>query len=168
MKIIFNLPDIEGSKSNYNKPYYYIYIISYPYPRFKSKYDVNTIDKEVNHLITFIKNHNLVNIRKKLIILYILNITDIIFTLALLQTGMFKEINIFMVNAVESPLISILLKVVLPAILLIYLYKRIALSDNSQLRVANIGLLVSLTLYSLVNLSHIIWVALLPVFRQMI
>lgn len=123
---------------------------------------------EVNYLITFIKAHNLINIRKKLIILYLLNVLDIIFTLVLLQTGLFREMNIFMINAVQSPFISIILKIIFPAGLLFYLYKRICLSDNEQLRATNIGLLISLTLYSLVNLSHIIWVMLLPVLYNVI
>jgi hypothetical protein len=123
---------------------------------------------EVNYLITFIKAHNLINIRKKLIILYLLNVLDIIFTLVLLQTGLFREMNIFMINAVQSPIISIILKIIFPAGLLYYLYKRICLSNNEQLRATNIGLLISLTLYSLVNLSHIIWVMLLPVLYNVI
>ncbi|WP_394371253.1 DUF5658 family protein [Clostridium baratii] len=36
-------------------------------------------------------------------LLYFLNVTDIIFTLLLLKTGMFKESNSVMVNIVESP-----------------------------------------------------------------
>lgn len=116
-------------------------------------------------MITFIKDHTLLTIRKKLIILYLLNVTDIIFTLALLQTGLFIEANIFMINTVASPLLSILIKIVFPAGLLYFLYKRIIVTNTEQLRVANIGLLITLTLYSLVNLSHIIWVVLLPVLR---
>lgn len=115
-------------------------------------------------MITFIKDHKLVTIRKKIIILYLLNVTDIIFTLSLLKTGLFREINIFMANAVESLLMSVILKVVFPAGLLYYLYRTICLSDRDQLRMANVGLLISLTIYSLVNISHIVWLALLPVF----
>lgn len=125
---------------------------------------VNTPVKEVISLITFIKAHNLTNIRKKLILLYFLNVSDLIFTLALLETGFFREVNIFMVNAVENPFVSIVLKVVFPAGLFYYLYKRIRLSDASQLKATNIGLLISLTLYSFVNISHLVWVALLPLF----
>jgi len=119
------------------------------------------------YLISFIKTYNIINIRKKLILLYILNVSDILFTLALLRTGLFQEINIFMVSVVESPLISIILKIILPAGTLYYLYKRIRLTDAKQLRAANIGLLISLTLYSLVNLSHILWVLLLPFLYNM-
>lgn len=118
-------------------------------------------------MISFIKTYNIINIRKKLILLYILNVSDILFTLALLRTGLFQEINIFMVSVVESPLISIILKIILPAGTLYYLYKRIRLTDAKQLRAANIGLLISLTLYSLVNLSHILWVLLLPFLYNM-
>lgn len=113
-------------------------------------------------MISFIKAYNLINIRKKLILLYLLNVSDLIFTLALLRTGFFREVNIFMINAVKNPFLSIILKVVFPAGLLYMLYKKICISDASQLKAANIGLLISLTLYSLVNLSHLVWVALLP------
>lgn len=116
-------------------------------------------------MVAFIKNYQLYFIRKKLIILYILNITDIIFTLALLETGYFKEANIFMARAVEIPFISFILKIIFPAILLFILYKRICLADNKQLHAANIGIIISLTMYTLVNISHLVWTALLPVFR---
>lgn len=123
---------------------------------------VNTYAKEVIIMISFIKAYNLINIRKKLILLYLLNVSDLIFTLTLLRTGLFKEANIFMVYAVEYPIISIILKVILPAGLLYLLYKKICISDVTQLKATNVGLLISLTLYSLVNLSHLVWVALLP------
>ena len=115
-------------------------------------------------MIAFIKNYNLESIKKKFILLYLLNVTDIIFTLLLLQTGYFEEVNIFMVNAVQNPLISFLLKVILPALLLYFIYKRIKGADPSQLRASNIAVNISLTIYSLVNISHVVWVALLPIF----
>lgn len=115
-------------------------------------------------MMTFIKSHSLDTIRKKLIILYLLNVTDILFTLALLRTGFFMEVNIFMTNAVENPALSLFLKIIFPAALLYFLYKKISISDAGQLRAANIGVLISLTIYTLVNLSHLMWVALLPVF----
>lgn len=113
-------------------------------------------------MLTFIKSSNLVMIKKKLIILYILNVIDIIFTLALLQTGFFSEANIFMVNAVQSPVISFLIKIILPALLLYYLYKKICMTDSTQLKATNVGINISLSIYCLVNLSHLIWTALLP------
>ncbi|MDD3174292.1 MAG: DUF5658 family protein [Herbinix sp.] len=115
-------------------------------------------------MVAFIKNYNLVSIKKKFMLLYLLNVTDIIFTLLLLKTGYFAEVNILMVNAVQSPAASILLKVILPAILLFYIYQHIKDAEVLQLKTANIAANISLTLYSLVNLSHLVWVALLPIF----
>jgi hypothetical protein len=119
-------------------------------------------------MVTFIKNYSLVSIRKKFILLYVLNVADIIFTLLLLETGLFAEVNILMANAVESPWLSIILKVFLPAILLFYLYKRIKSADEANLKASNIAINISLTLYILVNLSHLVWVVLLPVFYNMV
>jgi hypothetical protein len=119
-------------------------------------------------MITFIKNYTIETIRKKFLLLYLLNVTDIIFTVLLLRTGYFAEVNIFMIKAVQSPIASVLLKIILPAILLYYMYRQIRSSDASQLKVSNIAVNISLTIYSLVNLSHLVWVALLPVFRNMV
>ncbi|MHB8130723.1 MAG: DUF5658 family protein [Mobilitalea sp.] len=115
-------------------------------------------------MIAFIKNYSIETVRKKFILLYLLNVTDIIFTVLLLQTGYFAEVNILMVKAVQSPVASILLKIVLPAIIISYMYKQIKDADDSQLKVSNIAVNISLTIYFLVNLSHLVWVALLPVF----
>ncbi|NLJ97516.1 MAG: hypothetical protein GX321_10230 [Clostridiales bacterium] len=116
-------------------------------------------------MIAFIKNNEVYTIRKKLILLYILNVTDIIFTIVLLKTGYFREMNIFMVKAVQNPMLSFIIKIIFPAILLRYLYKQIYLADKEQLQAANIGILISLAMYSLVNISHLVWTALLPVFH---
>lgn len=118
-------------------------------------------------MIAFIKNYDLLQIKKKLIIIYFLNVTDIIFTLLLLQTGYFAEVNILMVKVVEYPFISLVLKITLPAALLYYLYTRIRIADKDAWRVSNIAINVSLTIYTLVNLSHLVWVALLPIFSRM-
>jgi hypothetical protein len=117
-------------------------------------------------MIAFIKRYNLETIKKKFIILYLLNVTDIIFTVLLLQTGYFAEVNFLMVKAVNNPVASFLIKILLPAVLLYYIYRRIRNAETSQLKASNIALNISLTIYSLVNLSHLVWVALLPVFMM--
>jgi len=89
---------------------------------------------------------------------------DIIFTLLLLQTGYFQEVNFLMVKAVQSPTISVVIKVILPALLLYYMYRQIKDADASQLKVSNIAVNISLTIYTIVNITHLVWVALLPVF----
>jgi len=115
-------------------------------------------------MIAFIKDYKLVVMKKKFLLLYLLNVSDIIFTVLLLQTGYFEEVNVFMVNAVRSPIASILLKIILPAILLYLIYNRMKDSDQVQLKAANIAVNIALTIYVLVNLSHIVWTALLPFF----
>lgn len=112
-------------------------------------------------MIAFIKNYKLEMIKKKFFLLYLLNVTDILFTVTLLQTGYFSEVNPFMATALQNPVISIMLKVILPAILLVYIFLRIKDADAIQLKTANIATNLSLTIYTLVNMSHIIWVALL-------
>lgn len=115
-------------------------------------------------MITFIKRYNIETMKKKFILLYLLNVTDIIFTLLLLKTGYFEEVNVLMVKAVQNPIISLLLKIVLPAILLSYIYKGIRGADDAQLKVSNIAVNISLSIYSFVNLTHVVWVCLLPFF----
>lgn len=117
-------------------------------------------------MLTFIKTYTYDMLRKKFIILYLLNVTDIIFTLLLLQTGYFAEVNFFMVKAVQSPIASLLLKIILPAVLLYVIYKRMKDTDEIQLKAANIAVNISLTLYTLVNLTHLVWVFLLPFFMM--
>jgi hypothetical protein len=117
-------------------------------------------------MVAFIKNYSVAVIKKKFIILYMLNVMDIIFTVLLLQTGYFQEVNILMAKAVNNPIAGLLLKIILPAVLLIYIYKRIKDSDSSQLKASNIAVNISLTIYSLVNLSHLVWTVLLPVFMM--
>lgn len=124
----------------------------------------NTSVKEVCHMIAFIRNSELMSIKKKLFLLYILNVIDIIFTLSLLRTGLFAEANFFMVKVVESPILSFLLKVVLPAIFLYYFYIKSKDAEKEQLRVTNFAINISLTIYTLVNISHLFWTAYIPIY----
>ena len=117
-------------------------------------------------MITFIKRYEIDTIKKKFILLYLLNITDIIFTLLLLETGYFAEINVIMVKAVNNPAMGLLIKVLVPAILLFYIFKRMKSANNDQLKAANVAVNISLSLYTLVNLSHLLWVSLLPYFMM--
>ena len=53
-------------------------------------------------MISFIEDCNIKNIKTKFILLYILNLTDIIFTLLVLDTGYYIEANILMIETVQS------------------------------------------------------------------
>lgn len=113
-------------------------------------------------MLTFIKKYEIETIKKKFILLYLLNVTDIIFTLILLQTGYFAEANILMVDAVSNPVASLLIKIIIPAILLLYIYHRMKGANGDQLKAANVAINISLSLYTFVNLTHLVWVSILP------
>lgn len=113
-------------------------------------------------MIAFLRRNSLLSIKKKIIILYVLNVTDIIFTLVLLQTGFFREVNVFMIKAVENAWLGFGIKVIVPALLLSHLYKMIRDSDDGALRISNISINIALGIYAVVNLSHILWTAILP------
>jgi len=113
-------------------------------------------------MIAFIKNYTLLVIKKKLLFLYILNVLDIIFTLALLSTGLYMEINALMAGEVQKPIEIFIIKAVLPAVLLIFIYIRMQKATDKQLKQSNIIINIAVCLYILINISHIIWVSLIP------
>ena len=108
-------------------------------------------------MLTFLKNCALKNINTKLFILYLLNVTDIFFTFLLLNTGYFIEANIFMVKLTQNPLLGILVKVLLPGILLLYIYKRIKKASDTQLKISNTFLNIITIFYATINIFHIIF-----------
>lgn len=109
-------------------------------------------------LIFILKTFSYEIIKKKLQILYILNVTDIILTLALLKTGLFKEANGAMVNIVESPITSIILKIGLVGALIYYLIKRIAKATEKQLKISNYIINCALGIYYIINLMHLFYI----------
>ena len=115
-------------------------------------------------MIEFIKDYSLNNIKNKLAFLYILNLTDIIFTIILVNTGYYFEANFLMAGVIENYSASFLIKVILPAILLLYLYFRMQKATEYQLRVSNILISCAVGLYATINAFHILWFILLPVF----
>ncbi|MGG7160255.1 DUF5658 family protein [Clostridium baratii] len=101
-------------------------------------------------------------------LLYFLNVTDIIFTLLLLKTGMFKEANSVMVNIVENPVLSLMIKVVIIGLLLYYLTKRMLMATNKQLYISNYIISVVLGVYTIINLMHIIYIVMFLVIKNFI
>jgi len=107
---------------------------------------------------TALKKRDLDSIGRKLTIMYILNVTDIIFTLLLLHTGMFAEANSIMAPLVNHrQLLSIIIKIVVPFVLLIAVYQRMKDGTEKQLYQSNIMINVCLIFYGLINISHVVW-----------
>lgn len=116
-------------------------------------------------MISFIKTHTLENIKRKLLVLYLLNVTDICFTLLLLSTGFFMEANTLMSKAVQSLSTSFILKILLPAVLLFYLYLRMKNASETQLKQSNIVINIATAIYTIINIGHLICFSLFGLFE---
>ena len=84
-------------------------------------------------------------------------ITDIIFTIILLKTGLFKEVNGIMFFIVDSVTLSILVKICLVGILIYYLIKRMMKATYKQLKISNIIIIGTIFIFLIIDISHIIY-----------
>ncbi|MHC1749091.1 MAG: DUF5658 family protein [Cellulosilyticaceae bacterium] len=93
----------------------------------------------------------------KLTLIYCLNSFDILFTFILLKTGMFFEANHLMRQIVESAPLSILVKLLAPAILIIYILLRLEELPPNSLRFCNLAINLVLGVYIIINILHVIY-----------
>lgn len=107
--------------------------------------------------MSFSISKELHTIRNKFILLYILNITDIIFTLLLIETGMFQEVNFFMQPIIQNKPIILFLKAIVPLLLLFYVYIRMHKATQKQILQATIIIDLCLFFYLIINCSHVVW-----------
>ena len=103
-----------------------------------------------------LKSNKLLKLKYKIFSLYLLNVLDILFTLYLLNTGMFIEVNPIMIKIVSNTYISIIVKIVFPALLLLALYIRIQSASLKQLIISHRIINIILIFYTSINISHII------------
>lgn len=103
-----------------------------------------------------LKSNKLLQFKYKLLFLYLLNVLDILFTLFLLKTGMFIEINPVMIKIVGNIYLSIIVKVLFPALLLLALYMRIQNASLKQITISHRIINIILIFYAAINISHII------------
>ena len=108
-------------------------------------------------LLAYIRGNSIYNIKCKLISLYILNVSDILLTLILIETGYFIEANPIIATFIEQPIKLILIKILLPALLLLYIYSRIKKAITHQLIISNTIINGALLSYGFINLLHIFW-----------
>ena len=114
-------------------------------------------------MVALLKKYDLAAVKSKFFIIYILNVTDIFFTLYLINSNMFEEANIFMKSIVANFGESIILKVIIPLVLLYILFIRMKSATISQLVISNKIINVCLLLYIAINMFHILWVTILLV-----
>lgn len=107
--------------------------------------------------MNFIRSFSYINIGKKFLLLYMLNILDILFTLILLETGLFEEANSFMATIVTDPFKAISIKVLLVGALLYIVYKRMERGTLKQLFISNYIINTAVIAYVFINISHFVW-----------
>ena len=110
-------------------------------------------------MIAVIKNYTLPVMLKKLILLYFLNVMDIVFTLILQRTGYFVEANPVMCFFMFSTYSALAVKIILPAMLCSLLYIRFKKATDTQLRKSNIMITILVFIYASINLLHLIWLS---------
>lgn len=98
---------------------------------------------------------------KRLLLLYMLNVTDWIFTLILVNTGYFYEANIFMNYAVSNIWLGALLKCIIPMLLILFVNNRILSATDKQISIAKKLINITIFYYIIINGSHIMWLILL-------
>lgn len=104
-------------------------------------------------------------IRYKLVLLYLLNITDLVFTLLLIKTGLFDEANLIVKELLRNPMLCFLVKGLVPGLLIALLIKRIKEASHSQLKVSNLLVNIMLAVYLIINLQHIVWLIIVSQFN---
>ncbi len=112
-------------------------------------------------MISYFKCSSMDGLRNKMIFVFVLNVTDIVFTLILCGTGACVEANPLAAMFTGSTAASLIVKSLIPAALLAYLYFRLKGASESQRRKANISLAALLIVYSIINISHLTWLSVL-------
>lgn len=107
---------------------------------------------------SFIMNSSFNSVKKKLILVYFFNVTDIIFTYYLLSTGDFTEANFLLRGAIDNTWLTLFIKIVVTFVLIIYLLKRMQHANLKQLRICNVLINILLLFYILINMGHIFWI----------
>jgi len=109
-------------------------------------------------MIAFFKRYAYPDITIKLIVLYALNVMDILFTSFLVNTGFFIEANPIMAVLMNNALVTVLFKILMPAAVFVFLAVHLRHAAEKLRRSANrlIGML--LVVYIGVTLLHISWI----------
>ncbi|WP_414629336.1 DUF5658 family protein [Clostridium drakei] len=83
---------------------------------------------------------------------------NITFTFLLVETGMFLEANTIRTSLVnDRKLASLVIRLAVPMVLLLGVYVRMKKATEKQFYQSNIIITATLSLYVLINISHIIW-----------
>ncbi len=90
-------------------------------------------------------------------LIYVLNALDIIFTFILLKTGQFTEMNYLMQPIVINPFLSILIKILLPALLILYLIQNLHKLSVKSIYFCHLLINIVLIIYIYTNIMHLFY-----------
>lgn len=93
----------------------------------------------------------------KLIVLYALNVTDYLFTLVLISSGLFIEANPVLKMNIDG-MWGFILKCIVPLVLLSYLHIRFSNGITKHEKIVKILLNTILIYYIAINVIHIFWI----------
>lgn len=96
----------------------------------------------------------------RLVIIYALNVSDYIFTLILLESGLFTEINPILSMPINN-FWGFILKCVVPLILLLFLRHRFRTVSEKQIKPIRYILDCTIGLYAIINIFHIFWIVMM-------
>jgi len=105
-----------------------------------------------------VKEDFLKYLKRVLIVICILNFTDMVLTYIGVTTGHAIEINPFMVKYVNNIYSMIVLKVMVPVTVAAYLYYRQLRSEISKFKIKKKLLNICMYAYILININHLIWI----------
>lgn len=96
----------------------------------------------------------------RIIIIYALNVSDYIFTLILIQSGMFQEVNPILSMPINN-FWGFVLKCIVPFVLLLYLRHRFRDASERQIKPIKYILDFTIGIYAIINIFHICWLILM-------
>lgn len=107
-------------------------------------------------MFKLIKSTDIITQRYKLFFFYILNLWDILFTqfVILNMPDVFVEINPIMAPIIETEY-ALLIKVLVPALLLIFWNYKYKKATEKQKKIANIFINIITTFFILINILHL-------------
>lgn len=110
-------------------------------------------------MIRFLRSTGLDAMRIRLALLYLLNLADFGLTKVLLSLGGFLELNPLMALTMQSDLATVAVKVVLPGLLLVYLYRRMLGANDGQMKACARVLNWLCAGYAAINGMHLLLLA---------
>ena len=93
--------------------------------------------------------------KRRLFLLFMLNMSDWVCTLALLSTGIFEEANPIMKYIISNPLLGFLVKIAIPLVMILAAVSQLEYSDERQVLLSNRVCLCGVAIYVIINLYHI-------------